>query len=211
MCQNSTFYIFQSSSIYCAALCCRNASAPGDEWSGGLQMVEKVVFQKRWLHFNLNLHGDICFYPLLWGSASPPAPFINQKKKNNSHHHLLILLHANLVLQSGSSLFSSLCRAPLLSTVSPCPAACWHFCLIWLPDHLAHESLPTVVLWTMLPPSIFQLLTVRPPSLQTPHTSCSVSQFILTIKVEALNWGIDGEPSRISESVIYHRRTPVDI
>lgn len=151
-CKNPTFHIFHLSSIYCAALCCRNASAPGDEWSGGLQMFKKVVFQKCWLPFNLNLHGDICFYPFFFFARQcfTASSFIWKKiKKHNSHHHLFILLHANLILQSGSSLFSSLSRAPLLSTVSPCPAACWHFCLIWLPDHLAHESLPTVVPWTV--------------------------------------------------------------
>lgn len=82
-----------------------------------------------------------------------------RKKKPDSEHHLFILLHANLILQSGSPLFS----APLVSSVSPCPAACWHFCLILLPDHLAHESLPTVVLRTMEQWSLFQLFTVRPP------------------------------------------------
>lgn len=113
-------------------------------------------------------------------SASLPAPFIwkKKKKKINTHHHLFILLHANLILQSGSSLFSSpFCRAPLLSTVSPFPTACWHFCLICRPNHLAHASLPTVVLWTVLQRSVFNLLAVLPPPLH-PSTPTHTSDYL---------------------------------
>lgn len=79
--KNPTFHIFHLSSVYCAAPCCRNASAPGDGWSGGLQMFKKVVFQKRWLHFNLNLHGDICFYPFFCEAALHRQLLYLKKKK----------------------------------------------------------------------------------------------------------------------------------
>lgn len=58
---------------------------------------------------------------------------------------------------------------------------------------------------------IFNRLTVLPPAIHPPRKSCSVALFILTIKIRAFNLGLDREPSRIRESVIYHRRTPVDI
>lgn len=44
-------------------------------------MFKKVVFQKFWLHFNLNLHGDICFYPFFARRHFTASSFISKKKK----------------------------------------------------------------------------------------------------------------------------------
>lgn len=45
---------------------------------------KKVVFQKFWLHFNSNLHGDICFYPF-FARQRFTAIFCIWKKQNKNH------------------------------------------------------------------------------------------------------------------------------